>query len=337
MNIEQNKSLKPFNTFGIDVKAKAFISITSVKQLIEVLHKYKDRDFFILSGGSNILLTKDIDKIVIHIAIKGISTEKRNNDTIQVSAMAGENWHRFVQYCIKNNFGGLENLSLIPGYVGSSPIQNIGAYGVEIKDTLISCETINIKTGKVKIFTNEACKFGYRNSIFKNEFKSIYIITKVTFLLTTKNHRINTKYGTVEKILKEQNITSPTLKDISDAIINIRESKLPDPKKIGNSGSFFKNPIIPRTLLHKLQQENPDIPYYEIDELSVKLPAGWLIDQCGLKGKRWGDAGIHAKQALVLVNYNKATGAEILKVSEIVRNTVKNKFSIQLETEVNII
>ncbi|AXT53126.1 UDP-N-acetylmuramate dehydrogenase [Aquimarina sp. BL5] len=337
MKIERNKSLKKHNTFGINVKAAEFIKINSEKELTETLSIHKERNIFILSGGSNMLLTQNLEALVLHIAIKGITTSSQPDSSVLVSANAGENWHDFVQFCIDNDFGGLENLSLIPGYVGSAPIQNIGAYGVELKDSFISCEAIHVISGAKKHFTKEECNFGYRNSIFKNELKGNYIITKVTFRLTTKDHVLNTSYGAIENALKEKNITSPTIKDISEAVIAIRKSKLPDPKEIGNSGSFFKNPVITSKNFAELQKLHPDIPFYQVDKNNTKIPAGWLIEQSGFKGKRWGDAGVHAKQALVLVNYDNASGQELLELSKRIQKTVKEKFGIILETEVNII
>ncbi|EZH72768.1 UDP-N-acetylenolpyruvoylglucosamine reductase [Aquimarina atlantica] len=337
MKIEYNKSLKKYNTFGIDVVAAEFAAITSESELDTVLLKNNKNPLFILSGGSNMLLTKNLDMLVLHIAIKGIIVIEESDKYVSVSVNAGENWHDFVQYCIKNNYGGLENLSLIPGYVGSAPIQNIGAYGVELKDTMISCEAININTRKKHTFSNKDCKFGYRNSIFKNDVKGEYIITKVTFKLTKKEHTLNTSYGAIENALADKGITHPTIKDISEAVIAIRKSKLPDPSQIGNSGSFFKNPVVDGKHFASLQKTYPDIPFYKIDEEHIKIPAGWLIEQSGFKGKRWGDAGVHEKQALVLVNYNNASGNEILDVSKRILTEIKEKFDILLETEVNII
>ncbi|WP_108867940.1 UDP-N-acetylmuramate dehydrogenase [Aquimarina aquimarini] len=337
MKIEYNKSLKRYNTFGIEVFASEFATITSINELEDTLIKNENKPLFILSGGSNMLLTKNINSLVLHISIKGITVTETSDTHVLVSSNAGENWHDFVQYCIKNNYGGLENLSLIPGYVGSAPIQNIGAYGVELKDTMVSCEAINISTRKKHIFLNNDCKFGYRNSIFKNEAKGEYIITKVTFKLTKKEHQLNTSYGAIENALADQKITQPTIKDVSDAVIKIRQSKLPNPSEIGNSGSFFKNPVINSDHFIKLQQAHPNIPFYKIDKNHIKIPAGWLIEQSGFKGKRWGDAGVHQKQALVLVNYNNATGNEVLEISKKIVTTIKDKFNISLETEVNII
>ncbi|SEL93295.1 UDP-N-acetylmuramate dehydrogenase [Aquimarina amphilecti] len=337
MKIEHNKSLKNYNTFGIDVKATEFITINSKKELVEVLSIHKDKNIFILSGGSNMLLTKDLESLVLHIAIKGITTSIESDNYALVSASAGENWHDFVQFCIHNDFGGLENLSLIPGYVGSAPIQNIGAYGVELKDSFVSCETVNLKTGENRLFTKEECNFEYRNSVFKSKLKGKYIITKVTFKLSTKEHILNTSYGAIENALKEKNIDTPTIKDISETVIAIRKSKLPDPAVIGNSGSFFKNPVISVEAFTLLQKSYANIPHYQIDTKNIKVPAGWLIEQSGFKGKRWGDAGVHNKQALVLVNHSNASGQEILELSLKIKTTVKKKFGISLETEVNII
>ncbi len=337
MKIEQNKSLKKYNTFGINATASEFIEITSESELVDVISKNTEKELFVLSGGSNMLLTKDLNTLVLHLQIKGITVIEESEDTVLVSANGGENWHDFVQYCIDNNYGGLENLSLIPGYVGSAPIQNIGAYGVELKDTLISCEAYEISTAKKCLFSNEDCKFGYRNSIFKNEAKGKYIISKVTFRLKKKNHSLNTSYGAIENALSERKITHPTIRDVSEVVIQIRKSKLPDPSEIGNSGSFFKNPVISTTHFTQLQNSYPLIPSYVIDKNNIKVPAGWLIEQCGFKGKRWGDAGVHEKQALVLVNYDNASGIELLNLAKRIQEKIETKFNIKLETEVNII
>lgn len=335
MEIQTNFSLKNYNTFGISAFAKSFISVTSEDELITVLQQ--QQDIFILGGGSNMLLTKDVEKTVVHVNLKGIAITKETEDYVWVTAQAGENWHEFVLSCLERNFGGLENLSLIPGNVGTTPIQNIGAYGVEIKDTMVSCEAIAIKTQEKRVFTNAECAFEYRESIFKKELKDQYIITAVTFQLTKKNHQLKTSYGAIEAELQQKNISNPTIQDVSRAVIAIRQSKLPDPKKLGNSGSFFKNPIIPRTTYEKALQNFPEMPHYKVSEESVKVPAGWLIEQAGFKGKRFGDAGIHKNQALVLVNYGNATGAEIEAVSKDIQKTVLEKFGITIEAEVNII
>ncbi len=338
LKIQQNVSLKPYNTFAIDVKASFFVVVTTEEELREVLLYNKiTKPFFILSGGSNMLLTKDIDALVIHIAIKGVFVQETTEDSVIVKVNGGENWHEFVHYCIRNGYGGVENLSLIPGCVGSAPIQNIGAYGVELKDTFLRCEALDIKTGEKKIFSKEACDFGYRNSIFKTTAKGEYVITCVYFQLTTKDHQFQTGYGAIEKELQERGIDTPTLKEISESIIAIRQSKLPDPKVLGNSGSFFKNPVVSSEVFVKLQQVYPKVPHYVLDQGLVKVPAGWLVEEAGFKGKRYGDAGVHDKQALVLVNHGNATGKEILALSQRIQITVLEKFGISLEAEVNVI
>ncbi len=335
MNIQENISLKEYNTFGIDVNAKRFVSIDSLYNLQQLLKK--EQDIFLISGGSNMLLTKDIEKLVVHIDLKGISIDRENHNDIYLTVNAGENWHEFVLWCVSQNYGGIENLSLIPGNVGTCPIQNIGAYGVEVKDTITRVEAVEIKTGKLVEFSNKECEFGYRNSIFKNKAKGKYIITSVSFQLTKNEHNLNTSYGAIENELTSKNIENPTLKDISNAVIAIRQSKLPDPKEIGNSGSFFKNPVISKTLFDKLQKEFPNIPSYTISETEIKVPAGWLIEQSGFKGKRFGEYGIHEKQALVLVNHGNASGKEIYELAKTIKKTIKEKFSIDLEIEVNVI
>jgi UDP-N-acetylmuramate dehydrogenase len=333
LNIQKNISLKNYNTFGIDVIANRFIEINSISELKKIVAS--EKNIFLLGGGSNMLLTKPIDKLVIHLNLKGILVKDMEKEFVFVTAEAGENWHEFVLWCITQNYGGLENLSLIPGNVGTSPIQNIGAYGVEIKDTFHQLEALEIATGEIKTFTKEACNFGYRNSVFKNELKGKYIITNVTFKLTKTNHKTNTSYGAIKTYL--QNIPKPTIKDISNAVIAIRQSKLPDPKEIGNSGSFFKNPVVDKELFLKLEKNHPNIPHYIVSKNEIKIPAGWLIEQAGFKGKRFGDAGVHEKQALVLVNYGNASGEEIFNLAKKIQQTVKNLFHINLDMEVNII
>ena len=337
MEIQSNFSLKKYNTFGIEAKAKQFVAIHSVQELKNVLQENKTTQKFILGGGSNMLLTKDIDALVIHIDLKGKKIIEENDNFVWVESQAGESWHEFVLWTIDQNLGGLENMSLIPGNVGTTPVQNIGAYGTEIKDTFISCEAMTIESQEIKTFTNEECNFGYRESIFKNEAKNQYIITSVVFKLTKNNHKINISYGDISSELAKNNITNPTLKDISNAVIAIRQSKLPDPKELGNSGSFFKNPILLKSDFKKIHQQFPDMKYFDISETEVKVPAGWLIEQAGFKGKRFGDAGIHKNQALVLVNYGNATGQEILNVSKDIQETVFKIFGIHIEAEVNVI
>jgi len=335
MKLQHNISLKDFNTFGIDANAKNYVSITSKEDLKNVIAKTKE--IFVLGGGSNLLLTKDIDLLVVHINTKGITVKEINPNEVHVRAEAGENWHEFVLWCISKNFGGLENLSLIPGNVGTCPIQNIGAYGIEVKDTITEVNAIEICSGKLKTFTNSACEFNYRNSIFKNELKHKFIITSVTFKLTQKKHSLNYSYGAIKNELELHKITEPTIKDISKAVIKIRNSKLPDTKKIGNSGSFFKNPVVHHDHFKTLKNQYPNIPSYALSEKEYKIPAGWLIEQCGFKGKRFGETGSHQNQALVLVNYGNATGQEVYDFAQKIQKTVLTTFSIALEIEVNII
>lgn len=337
MDIRQNFSLKNYNTFGIEAKAASFVEITDSLELAQILREHKDEKLFILGGGSNMLLTQDIDALVVHINIKGKKVLKEEDDFVWVQGNAGENWHEFVLWCLEHDFGGLENMSLIPGNVGTTPIQNIGAYGAEIKDTFVFCEAMKIENQEILTFTNEQCQFGYRESIFKNEAKEQYVITSVVFKLTKNNHKINTSYGAIDGELAKQHITNPTIQQVSNAVIAIRQSKLPDPKELGNSGSFFKNPIVPKETFEKAHAKFPDMPHYTISETEVKIPAGWLIEQAGFKGKRFGDAGIHKLQALVLVNYGNATGQEILNVSKDIQKTILDKYGIAIEAEVNII
>ena len=335
--MQSNFSLKSFNTFGIEAKAKNFVAVHSLDELKTVLVEHAAEPKFILGGGSNMLLTQDIEALVIHIDLKGKRILKEDDDFVWVESMAGENWHEFVLWTIDQNFGGLENMSLIPGNVGTTPVQNIGAYGTEIKDTFVSCDAMKIDDQTMRTFSKEDCRFGYRESIFKQEAKNQYIITSVVFKLTKRNHNINTSYGDITKELALQNVTVPTLKDVSNAVIAIRQSKLPDPKVLGNSGSFFKNPVISRSHFEKVQVQFPEIKFFEVSPTEVKVPAGWLIEQAGYKGFRKGDAGVHKNQALVLVNYGSATGQEILALSREVQQAVFDKYSIAIEAEVNVI
>ena len=337
MTLHSHFSLKNYNTFGIEAKAKQFTAVHSVEELKTVLVNNPTEKKFILGGGSNMLLTQDIDALVIHIDLKGKKIIDENDDFVWVESQAGENWHEFVLWTIDQNFGGLENMSLIPGNVGTTPVQNIGAYGAEIKDHFVSCQAIAIANQNMKTFQNEECHFGYRESIFKNEVKDQYIITSVVFKLTKRNHKINTSYGDILGELEKNNIQNPSLKDVSNAVIAIRQSKLPDPKELGNSGSFFKNPIVLKSDFEKIHQQFPEMKYYEVSTTEVKVPAGWLIEQAGFKGKRFGDAGVHKNQALVLVNYGNATGQEILAVSKNIQETVFTTFGIHIEAEVNVI
>ncbi len=335
--ILENISLKPYNTFGIDVKAKHFISVKSVEELKSVLKLADYPIKFILGGGSNMLLTKDVEALVIHLDLKHIEIVSKTENTVTIKAGAGENWHEFVLWCIKYDFGGIENLSLIPGNVGATPIQNIGAYGVELKDVFVSCEALHIETNKIKTFTKKDCNFDYRNSIFKQDLKGKYIILNVSLSLTTKEHQLKTSYGVITEELDKMNIKNPTIQDVSNAVITIRESKLPNPKVIGNSGSFFKNPIVSKSHFNTLKINFPEMPSYLVSENEIKVPAGWLIEHIGFKGKRFGNYGVHKKQALVLVNYDDAKGEDIFKLSQLIQSIVKRIFDINLEVEVNII
>ena len=337
--MHKNFSLQPYNTFGVDAAATYFIEIHSVEELKEAIDftNTKALPILFLGGGSNILLTKDFDGLAIKLSLKGIHEDIIGENEVLVTAKAGENWHEFVMHCLKQNFGGLENLSLIPGNVGTSPMQNIGAYGTEIKDTFVSCTVLNLENLQLESFNLEQCKFGYRDSYFKQEGKGKYVILEVTFKLTRQNHNIKTEYGAIKNELENAGIKNPTIQDVSNAVINIRQSKLPDPKEIGNAGSFFKNPTIVLTQFEELQQEFPNIQGYPNGDF-VKVPAGWLIEQCGWKGKQIGNVASHKLQSLVIINATgKATGKEIFDFSTEIINSVKEKFGIELEREVNII
>ncbi|MBL6869213.1 MAG: UDP-N-acetylmuramate dehydrogenase [Flavobacteriales bacterium] len=338
MNIIENYPLLKLNTFGVDVKAKYFVSINTINELIEVTktNVFKDLELLILGGGSNILFTKNFDGLVILNNIKGKEIIDQNQQSIFLKIGAGENWHELVMYCVDNGWGGIENLSLIPGNTGTAPMQNIGAYGVEIKETFIELEALEISSGKIVKFNNSDCEFGYRESVFKNKMKNQYIIINITLELK-KNPVLNINYGDVKAILESQNIKNPGIKEVSNAIISIRQSKLPDPKKIGNSGSFFKNPIVSLNQLELIKKKYPNVVNYEINENEFKIAAGWLIERAGWKGKKFNNYGIHEKQALVLVNYGLANGMEIFELSEKIILDIKDKFGITLEKEVNII
>lgn len=330
-------SLQPFNTFGIDAKAKWFVEVHSTSELQETLIQHKQQPKFILGGGSNMLLTKDIDSLVIKIGLKGIHVVNENDTHVWIKCMAGETWHDFVMWTLDHNYGGLENLSLIPGSVGAAPIQNIGAYGVELKDVFESCELMFFDSADTHLFHKEDCKFDYRDSIFKNELKNKGVVTSICVKLFKPPHQIHTEYGAIKSELESMGVLNPTIQEVSQAVMNIRQSKLPDPKKIGNSGSFFKNPVISITHYRTLVEKFPEMPHYPVGDKNVKVPAGWLIEQSGFKGKRYGDAGIHEKQALVLVNYGNATGKELWELAVTIQKTVRDNFGIYIETEVNIL
>ena len=335
MNIQQNISLQPYNTFGIAVKANQFAEITDKSQLKVVLEK-NTLPLLILGGGSNLLLTKDFEGLVIKNNIKGIEKVSEDEASVVLKVGAGENWHEFVMHCIANNYCGIENLSLIPGNVGASPMQNIGAYGVEVKDVITKVEAVNLSDYSVKDFANKECEFGYRTSIFKTTHKGQYLISAVYFQLS-KTPTINTSYGAINNELQSKGITNPTIKEVSDAVIAIRESKLPNPSEIGNSGSFFKNPVVSEELKNTIVAEYKNAPNYPQPSGTFKMAAGWLIEQCGWKGKVIDNYGVHKKQALVLVNYGGAKGSDIYQLSEDIIQSVKDKFNITLEREVNIL
>jgi UDP-N-acetylmuramate dehydrogenase len=333
--VQQNISLKKINTFGVDVNAKYFSTFSDSAQLNELADHDPKLKIAILGGGSNILFTKNYEGLILKNEIKGIDLVDEDKAHFYVKAGAGENWHSFVKHCLSRNWAGVENLSLIPGNVGASPMQNIGAYGVEMKEVFYELEAFHLENKKIHIFTLNDCEFGYRDSIFKKNYKDQYVILSVTYCLK-KFPVVNTSYPAVKQELEKMNITEPDIHSVSQAIINIRSAKLPDPAHIGNAGSFFKNPMVSQTDFERLKNNFPDIIGFPNESGMVKLAAGWLIEQCGWKGFRKGDAGCYAKQALVLVNYGKASGEEIYDLSEDILQTVKNKFGIILEREVNI-
>lgn len=339
ISIEKNVSLLPFNTFAIDAKAKLFCVVRSVADVQSLIQSdlFKKEKHLILGGGSNLLLTKDVDALVIKNEIEEINVVAESDDTITLDVGSGENWHEFVMYCVDRGFGGVENLSLIPGTVGAAPMQNIGAYGVEIKSLIDKVNVIELKTGKLSSLTNEECNFGYRESIFKHQYKGLYMISCVTLTLTKRNHRLNTSYGAISDILTLQGIDTPTIRGISNAVISIRQSKLPDPAKIGNAGSFFKNPSVSSDILDAIKKSYPNIPSFNDSHGLFKIPAAWLIEQCGWKGKTISNIGVHQHQALVLVNYGGGNGSDIWQLAMNIQSSVKDKFNITLQPEVNVI
>lgn len=336
MQIQKNISLKKYNSFGIDVIANLFAVFTSVDQLKQLTSGNHATNPLVLGGGSNLLFTKNTDRLVLKNEIKGIEKIHEDDHFVYIRAGAGENWHQFVVYCIEHDFAGVENLSLIPGNVGASPMQNIGAYGVEIKEVFHELEAYHLQDKTVTRFGLNDCEFGYRESIFKRKFKDQFAILTVTYKLK-KQPQFNTSYGAIEQELEKMGVKEHSIKAISQAVINIRSSKLPDPAVTGNAGSFFKNPQIPNARFSGLQKDFPGIVGYAVSNDETKLAAGWLIEQCGWKGYRKGDAGCHAKQALVLVNYGNASGSEIYDLSTEIVQSVKEKFGVALEREVNII
>lgn len=337
MLIKENHSLKSLNTFGIEASCSFFIEINSITEFVELtqLDVYQNHTKLIIGGGSNLLFTENFKGLVIKNNLKGISIVNENEDVAYVKVAAGEVWHEFVTWCIKHNLAGLENLSLIPGCVGASPMQNIGAYGVEIKDVFEELEAYDMILAAPKIFKNSDCEFGYRESVFKNKFKNHYLITSVTFKLN-KKPVVNTSYGAINAELAAMKIENPTIQHVSEAVIRIRQSKLPDPKITGNAGSFFKNPEVTEEKYLQLKKDFPDLVAYPTSSQRYKLAAGWLIEQCGLKGYELNGAAVHLKQALVLINKNNCTGKDVFNLSTHVLETVNNKFGVLLEREVNI-
>ena len=332
-------SLRGYNTFGIEAEARQFVEISSIDQYISLRKsgEYAHLPHLFLGGGSNVLLTKAQEALVVKISIPGITVINEDADNVWLKGGAGVVWDEFVQYAVNQGWSGLENLSLIPGTVGAAPMQNIGAYGAEIKDTFESLEALNLQTLALEVFDAKACAFGYRESFFKRAGKGQYLISSVTFKLS-KKPLVKTSYGAIQEVLAAKGIPNPSIREVADAVIEIRQSKLPDPKQIGNSGSFFKNPTVSASEASRLMAEFPGIPNYPVEGSSdVKFPAGWFIEKAGWKGFRRGDAGVHAKQALVLVNYGEATGAEILALSEEIKQSIKDTFGVSLETEVNIL
>ncbi|MAV05142.1 MAG: UDP-N-acetylenolpyruvoylglucosamine reductase [Flavobacteriaceae bacterium] len=332
-----NTSLKNYNSFGIDAISSSFNIVNSELEITSFLKETNYTQPIILGGGTNILFKNDVDKDILKINLKGIKIYNETNTYVDVSVGAGEIWDDLVKWSIAKNYGGLQNLSLIPGNVGSAPIQNIGAYGVELKETFLNCRAISIDSGSIKVFKNNECKFSYRSSIFKEELKNKYIISNVTFRLSKKDHQINFSYEPLRDNLIKKNISIPTINDISNSVIEIRSSKLPDPKIIGNCGSFFKNPIISKIDFKNLNQKEKNIPFFNISFNEIKIPAAWLIEKCGFKGLREGNTGTHNKHALIIINLGNATGKEIFDFSQKIKKAVLRKFNILLEEEVNII
>jgi UDP-N-acetylmuramate dehydrogenase len=332
----QPVDLKPYNSFGISTKATHFERFSTIQELQVQLDNRNNHELLILGGGSNVLFTKDFNGLVLRNEIKGFEITSEDSTSVIVKSGAGEVWHEFVLKCIDKGFAGLENLSLIPGSVGASPMQNIGAYGVEIKDVFQSLDAFHIETGEIHSFDAEACEFGYRESVFKRKLKGQYIILFVSFKLS-KNPSINTSYGAIECELSKMNISNPSIRDVSNAVISIRSSKLPNPKEIGNAGSFFKNPVVDQSIVDEILKTHPEAPNYPSETGKRKLAAGWLIEQAGWKGKTIDNYGVHKLQALVLVNYGGATGQQIHDLSTAIINDIQQKFGVTLEREVNIL
>lgn len=336
MNIQKNFPLLAYNTFGIAATAKIFAEALTVNDLLDAL-RLGIRPVFVLGGGSNVLFTHDPEGLMLKNSIRGIEVVRVFKNKVWVKIGGGEVWHDFVLWAVQNGYGGVENLSLIPGTVGAAPVQNIGAYGVELKDVFVSLEAVELASGTLRRFSHADCQFGYRDSFFKKEGKGKYCITSVTLSLTRERHRINISYGDIRKTLETNGVSQPTIADVSRAVVQIRSSKLPDPAKIGNCGSFFKNPETERAVLERIRATHPQAPHFDLPDGRVKIPAGWLIEQCGWKGKRVGNTGCYEKQALVLVNHGGATGEEVKKLAFAIIDSVEKTFGLRLEPEVNIL
>ncbi|HKK45913.1 MAG TPA: UDP-N-acetylmuramate dehydrogenase [Balneolaceae bacterium] len=334
--VQTDVDLQPFNTLNISARARKFASVESVAELKELLTDFDSESPLVLGGGSNILFSDDFEGLVLHMAIGGKEIIKETKEHIWLKVGAGENWHQTVRYCVNRRWGGIENLSLIPGTMGAAPIQNIGAYGVELKEVFEWLQAVNIETAEEERFEKQDCRFGYRESIFKNELKGKYIITNVVLRLS-KYPRLNTSYGAIKTELEAREIKDPDIRDISDIVIDIRNSKLPNPETLGNVGSFFKNPIVDKKVYERIKETHPGTPGYPMKNHEVKIPAGWLIEQAGWKGKVVGNVGTYKQQALVIVNYGGATGREILQLASDIRKSVEEQFGIELVPEVNIV
>lgn len=339
ISIQENVDLLPYNTFQLQAVARYFTTVRSSEEVKALIHSdiFKNNRFLILGGGSNMLLTRDFDGLVIKNEIVGIEKVSEADQSIMLKAGSGENWHGFVMSCVGKNLGGIENLSLIPGTVGAAPMQNIGAYGAEIKEVIHNVEAIDLASGESRTFSKEECRFGYRESIFKQEAKNKFFISSITLSLTKKDHRFNISYGSIEEVLKEQNVKKLSVRAISNAVISIRQKKLPDPKIIGNAGSFFKNPSVDESVYTSLKKEFPTLPSFPGENKLIKIPAAWLIEQCGWKGKTLENIGVHKHQALVLVNYGGGDGKKIWELARAIQDSVKEKFHITLHPEVNVI
>ncbi|MFO8067067.1 MAG: UDP-N-acetylmuramate dehydrogenase [Bacteroidales bacterium] len=339
MLLKKDFSLKRYNTFGINAKAEGFVEIESIKDFADLHYNrfYGYNKILFLGGGSNLLFVNDYNGLIIKVSLKGKSVLKEDSEYVYVESMAGEEWDEFVEFCVLNNWSGIENLSLIPGNVGAAPIQNIGAYGVELKDVFHSLKAVNISSGEICEFSNDDCKFGYRDSIFKNEAKGQYVVISVVLKLKKENHELKLQYGGVKDALSRQNILQPSIKDVREVICSIRQKKLPDVDKIGSAGSFFKNPFVTKDKYERIKYKYPEVVAFKENDKLYKLAAAWLIDKAGWKAYREGDVGVYDKQALVLVNYGNAKGSDILALAEKIQKSVKDTFDVDIQPEVNIV